>query len=218
MKRVVLSVFSKYFYLLIFVMIFIVNVDISLTSAGHFPEPAISPQVCDFLGTILINNMPAKPDDEIAFFDSSGQLCGLFIVKQTGQYGFLHVYGDDSASQTDEGAITGETLFVRVWNSQTGIEYQGDNISLISGTQMGSVLPSVVPPQWQANSRYVLNIHAYLKGDINGNGIIELSDAIQMMKKLSQLNSCDNCTITQDINTVIHVLKTISNRYLNYFR
>ncbi len=209
--------FSKSVYLSIIVITYIVYVDISLTKAGHFPEPAISPQVCDFLGNISINAMPAKPDDEIAFFDLSGQLCGLFIVKQSGQYGFLHVYGDDPASQADEGAISGETLYIKVWDSQTDIEYQGDNIRLTPGTQMGSVLPSIVPPQWQANSRYVLNIHASLKGDINANGIIELSDAVQMMKHLSMVSSCDNCSFTRDITHIIHVLQFISNGYLNFF-
>jgi len=192
-------------------MAYVLSVDVACLHAGHFPSPAISPQVCDYLGSVLINNVPANTGDEIAFFDSSGQLCGLFIVQKSGQYGFLHVYGDDPASQTDEGATTGEKLSIKVWDAQTGIEYQRDNIALTSGSQIGSALPSVLPPQWQASSRYVLNIHAYLKGDLNGNGIIELSDAIQMIKNVSKLSSCSNCSFTQNINTIIQVLQLISH-------
>ncbi len=48
--------------------------------------------------------------DRISVADPDGVVCGEFIVNRDGQYGFLHVYGDDSTTPEDEGAIAGDFL------------------------------------------------------------------------------------------------------------
>ncbi len=179
--------------------------------AEHFQKPVTSPHVCDFLGNISINGLPANPDDEIAFFDSTGLLCGLFIVQHTGQYGFLHVYGDDPLTPIDEGAASGEQLYIKVWSSQTNAEYHGENIILVSGDQTGSVLSSRLPPIWQSQVRYSLNIYAFIKNDINLNQKIDLPDALMGMQLISKQHTCNQpCLFAQDIHNIIQILQQLS--------
>ena len=46
--------------------------------------------------------------------DDAGVLCGAAIVREDGQYGFLHVYGDNPLNDADEGPRAGERLSVRI--------------------------------------------------------------------------------------------------------
>ena len=48
--------------------------------------------------------------DKVTVFDFDGVLCGEFTVNKAGQYGFLHVYGDDPNTSVDEGAKAGDLL------------------------------------------------------------------------------------------------------------
>jgi len=52
--------------------------------------------------------------DTLMVFDPDGILCGKFTVQKDGQYGFLHVYGDDPSTRVDEGAERGDTLAFRL--------------------------------------------------------------------------------------------------------
>jgi hypothetical protein len=52
-----------------------------------------------------------EPGDIITAYDSDGILCGKFEVKESGKYGFMHVYGDDITSPNlDEGPVEGDIL------------------------------------------------------------------------------------------------------------
>ena len=73
-------------------------------SAGNGPQP--TPFSMDFYGYIE----EAGVGDIISVFDPDGTLCGEFVVKKAGQYGFLHVYGDDRGTEKDEGAGYGDEL------------------------------------------------------------------------------------------------------------
>jgi hypothetical protein len=49
--------------------------------------------------------------DVITAYDPDGVVCGKFIVEKAGQYGLMHVYGDDAtSSDKDEGADEGEEI------------------------------------------------------------------------------------------------------------
>ncbi len=53
--------------------------------------------------------------DVVEFFDRDGILCGRWVVKETGAYGLMAVYGDDpTTADLDEGAKDGELLTIRV--------------------------------------------------------------------------------------------------------
>jgi len=202
----------NHFYLIIFSFLLFLSADNSLRAAEHFQKPVTSPHVCDFLGNISINGLPANPNDEIAFFDATGLLCGLFIVQHTGQYGFLHVYGDDPATPVDEGAISGEQLSIKVWDSQADVEYQGENIFLVAGDQAGSVLSSHLPPVWHSQVRYALNIYAFMKNDMNLNQKIDLSDAIIGIQLISHQQTCrPPCLFVPDMYNIIQLLQQLSH-------
>ena len=46
----------------------------------------------------------AARGDYVTVTDPDGVVCGRFEINKAGQYGFLHVYGDDYATPEDEGA------------------------------------------------------------------------------------------------------------------
>lgn len=65
-----------------------------------------TPLSMDFYGSIE----GAKAGDTVAVYDGSGTLCGRFVINKDGQYGFIHVYGDDSTTVADEGADLNDNL------------------------------------------------------------------------------------------------------------
>jgi len=65
-----------------------------------------TPLSMDFYGHID----GASIGDRLTVLDPDGTLCGEFVVKKPGQYGFLHVYGDDLTTDVDEGATSGDEL------------------------------------------------------------------------------------------------------------
>jgi len=65
-----------------------------------------TPFSMDFYGFIP----SVQPGDVLTVLDADGVVCGLFTVKVSGQYGFVHVYGDDPATAEDEGARMGDQL------------------------------------------------------------------------------------------------------------
>ena len=52
----------------------------------------------------------AARGDSVTVTDPDGVVCGRFEINKAGQYGFLHVYGDDYATPEDEGARLGDIL------------------------------------------------------------------------------------------------------------
>jgi len=68
----------------------------------------------DFYGYIK----GAKVGDVITAKDSDGVVCGMFSINRKGEYGFLHVYGDDSTTTLDEGAKRGDTIIFYINDKQ----------------------------------------------------------------------------------------------------
>jgi len=154
--------------------------------AGHFPQPVSTPYICDFLGTLSINGLPAKIGDEVAFVDSDGVYCGVYSIKKAGIYGFVHVYGDDPTTQIDEGARSGEEIKIIIWDSQLKKEYHSDTVIFSPGQLVGNAVPSYIPPKWITEKVFSLNIEKPLKGDMNKNGKIELLDIILLLQIISK--------------------------------
>lgn len=131
-------------------------------TATHFTSPAGSPLVCNFIGSLVIDDHPAATGDEVAAFDQDGVLCGFARVETGGKFN-IAIYGDDSVDDAvDEGAVDGEILSFKVWYQKNGVESAGANIVLSDGGTMGSefYLPSPIPPIWTNFQGYTLNIHA----------------------------------------------------------
>jgi len=75
--------------------------------------PSITPtdKSVDFYGDATFDDKPLLPGDVILAKDPDDVICGYFFVESEGQYGFLHVYGDDdTTSDVDEGAKSGDTI------------------------------------------------------------------------------------------------------------
>ena len=97
--------------------------------------------------------------DEIGVFDDKDFLVGICEITAEGQYGVIHVYGDDPETEEPDGANTDSMLTFKVWlaDSKTEIEVTED---MMSTQILGSFGESSIPPQWTADlEKYVLNIN-----------------------------------------------------------
>jgi len=65
----------------------------------HFVEFNITNKWADFYGNITINGENASVGDEVGAFLESGELCGSFLIRNEGLYGFLHCYKETSISE-----------------------------------------------------------------------------------------------------------------------
>ena len=154
----------------------------------HFPPPMANNLSCDFFGSLTVNEVPAQPGDEVAFFDGGGVLCGRYVIDMKGQYGRVHVYGDDPTTpDVDEGAVSGEELSVRVWDASLLREAAGASVTLEPGEPAGSAVASQIPPVWQSMADSVLNIDAVIpvRGDVNGDFAVDLADAVLALRVVS---------------------------------
>jgi hypothetical protein len=93
--------------------------------AFHFPAPTETLYAATLNGEILVDSnlpglkQPVAAGDDLAVFDPDGVLCGRGLVTVAGEFGPLLVYGDDPATpEVDEGAVEGDVLIVRLWDSQ----------------------------------------------------------------------------------------------------
>lgn len=57
-----------------------------------------------------LNGARAAVGSVVQAYDRDGILCGEFIVVTPGLYGYLHVYGDEPETDTDEGAVEGDSI------------------------------------------------------------------------------------------------------------
>ena len=77
---------------------------------GGVRYPTPTPFSMDLYGVIK----DAMVGDELTVIDANGLCCGRFIIKKDGEYGFLHVYGDDKSTLEDEGVDRNEELFFKL--------------------------------------------------------------------------------------------------------
>jgi hypothetical protein len=77
----------------------------------RIPDVTATDKWVDFYGSATFDGKPVLPGDVILAKDPDGVICGYFSVENEGQYGFLHVYGDDTTTaDVDEGAGPGDTI------------------------------------------------------------------------------------------------------------
>jgi len=93
---------------------------------GEESKPHHTPFSMDFYGTIA----GAKAGDRVTVYNPRGILCGEFTLDRDGRYGFLPVYGDDTATVEEDGARRGDVLTFHLngvpLSSATPIIWRGD--------------------------------------------------------------------------------------------
>jgi hypothetical protein len=65
-------------------------------------------------GAVAVNGMPASPGARVEILTPRGEVAGCFVVQHTGQYGYVHVYGEDQGDPPLPGFRDGEPLAFRV--------------------------------------------------------------------------------------------------------
>ena len=86
-----------------FSMFFLLLLLSPLFAEGLKPTPLFM----DFYGSIE----GASAGDVITAYSSRGVICGRFTVTQKGEYGFMHIYGDDPTTNSIiEGALPNEPI------------------------------------------------------------------------------------------------------------
>lgn len=152
----------------IFLCICLLSIVMYLPTAGavlngtHFQSAVPTDVFCDYMGTFKIDGVDAQTGDEVAFFDPQGVSCGLYVVDDSGQYGVVHVYGDDSTtSEVDEGADPEDVLTIKIWDASEGIELTGVDLRMFGGSPPSgsSFVTSFLPPVWQDRAGFILNIN-----------------------------------------------------------
>ncbi len=87
---------------------------------GKMPVAARSdamsvPTVMDVWSTeFTIDGKPAPTGTVLEAYDAQGKLCGTATVKQDGTVGILHIAGDISITDADEGAVNGDAITFKV--------------------------------------------------------------------------------------------------------
>ena len=90
-----------------------------------FAQVTPTPYAMDFYGNATLDGAPIPVGAVVTAYDPDGVWCGEFTVTTVGQYGFLPVYGNDSTTDVDEGAVAGDTISFRI---------NGYDATVVSGT------------------------------------------------------------------------------------
>lgn len=196
---------------------------VGTAKADHFlPLPDATPIFCDYLGkSFKINGADAQLEDEIAFFDPNGVLCGVYVVERVGEYGIVHVYGDDtSTTEVDEGASDREVLTVKIWDASEVVELNGTCVMLSGGENEGSFVTSSVPPIWHKGRSFVLNIDTALPppADLNADCEVDILDVMLALQVICGVEVLQFVTDGADLDSdhriglqeVIYILQEVA--------
>jgi len=86
-----------------------------LKSTALCTDIAATPYLTLLYGKITVNGLPARPGTKVEIVTPRGDVAGCFVVQNAGQYGLMHVYGEDeTATPVIPGFRTGEPLRFRV--------------------------------------------------------------------------------------------------------
>jgi len=96
----------------------------SSSSLPTISLPAVRPtnrQIFVYSLNSTFQGNPLKEGDLITALDPQGILCGRFLVRQKGRYGYMAVYGDEPSTEVDEGADVNDviTFFINAYNAGT---------------------------------------------------------------------------------------------------
>jgi hypothetical protein len=92
-------------------------------------DAASVPTVMDVWSTqFTIDGKPAAAGTVLEVYDGAGTLCATATVRSEGTLGIVHVTGDISVTDADEGATEGETLVLRI---------RGQDVTWSGGADLG---------------------------------------------------------------------------------
>lgn len=147
------------YFLIDFFLICSLFMLVSSAKAAHFEGITPTRTMVDFIGYITINGKGATVGDEIGVFDDQGLLVGKCEITKEGQYGVLHVYGQDIETEAHDGANPESILTFKLWlaDSETEINVTKD---MMSTQTLGSFVESLIPPRWTADmDKFVLDMN-----------------------------------------------------------
>ncbi len=75
---------------------------------------AMPPLPHEIYGTLEIDGKDAPKGTNISIYDKDGVMCGSQLTRHVGLYGLVSCRGDDPETMTDEGALNGEEVTIRV--------------------------------------------------------------------------------------------------------
>jgi hypothetical protein len=84
-------------------------------------------------GSVNKNGKPAEAGDKIAVFNDKDILCGIFTIKEQGNYGFMHIYSDDLTTIKVDGASPEDKLHFRFYDKS---EKEEGNADVVSGNRI----------------------------------------------------------------------------------
>ncbi len=94
-------------------------------SSSHWSDPVVTPTVMLIYGVASKRGRPVEAGDEIAAFDSSGNvLAGRWVVAASGQHGSMAIYGDDATTPEKDGLLEGEQVRFLLWSASEQREYR----------------------------------------------------------------------------------------------
>jgi hypothetical protein len=84
------------------------------SESGTCSNVSPTPYLSVVYGEVTLGGVPAPPGTRVEAITPRGEVAGCFVVDRAGQYGFMHVYGEDSGTPPLPGFRTGEPLRLRV--------------------------------------------------------------------------------------------------------
>jgi len=116
---------------------------------SHFKEFTSTNTWVQYAGRLTIDNHdPENGLDEVGVFVNNGNggemLVGAAIVGTTmDNYYLVSVFGDDAQTVQKDGAVAGEELIFKVWNSQMNLEQTVGTDQMNIETASGLSLPDI---------------------------------------------------------------------------
>lgn len=149
---------------------------------------------------MAIDGLASNHGDEVGIF-AGNLLVGAFTVTTAGRYGLLHVYGESFPGAGD-GAAQNQLLTIRIWDTSISREIAVPSSGL-SSSVLGTLQQISLPPHYIGmKAGYNLNINAnsIIKGDVNGDGSIDLADAIIALKAVAGISPITAVRLEGDVN------------------
>jgi hypothetical protein len=156
---------------------------------SHFGEISGNPADATwtiYLAQAQLNETHLEANDEIAIFDGN-KLVGAFQLTEplTEEKQNNHYITAWSTLNDGDGYTAGNTYTFKCWDSSTGLEYSNDELTLLN--PYNDAYTDAVFPSDDANysiATIVFSETSHKPGDMNDDGIIDLKDAVWILKML----------------------------------
>jgi PKD repeat protein len=156
---------------------------------SHFGEISGNPADATwtiYLAQAQLNETHLEANDEIAIFDGN-KLVGAFQLTEplTEEKQNNHYITAWSTLNDGDGYTAGNTYTFKCWDSSAGLEYSNDELTLLN--PYNDAYTDAVFPSDDANysiATIVFSETSHKPGDMNDDGIIDLKDAVWILKML----------------------------------